>query len=112
MLVHALLHDSGTLPRLPLPQPQPVGLGVQAVYLGLAGVLSGLPLYAALLGTRLIGGLYSAATLPTAQAYIADVTTKEDRARGMGLLGAAFGLGFILGPADYSSRKETAYANT
>src|SRR6185295_7749553 len=34
-----------------------------------------------------------------AQAYIADVTTKEDRAKGMGLIGAAFGLGFILGPA-------------
>src|SRR5262249_27647373 len=34
-----------------------------------------------------------------AQAYIADVTTPENRARGMGLIGAAFGLGFIIGPA-------------
>jgi DHA1 family tetracycline resistance protein-like MFS transporter len=32
------------------------------------------------------------------QAYIADVTTKEDRAKGMGIVGAAFGLGFIFGP--------------
>jgi len=40
-----------------------------------------------------------AATVPTAQAYIADTTTDAGRARGMGLIGAAFGLGFVLGPA-------------
>ncbi|HET9704408.1 MAG TPA: MFS transporter, partial [Vicinamibacterales bacterium] len=39
------------------------------------------------------------ANIPTAQAYIADVTTPEHRARGMGMVGAAFGLGFIFGPA-------------
>jgi predicted MFS family arabinose efflux permease len=33
-----------------------------------------------------------------AQAYIADVTTKEERSKGMGLIGAAFGLGFVFGP--------------
>lgn len=38
------------------------------------------------------------ANLGTATAYIADVTKPEDRARGMGLIGMAFGLGFILGP--------------
>jgi len=38
-------------------------------------------------------------SISTAQAYIADVTTPQDRAKGMGLIGAAFGLGFILGPA-------------
>jgi DHA1 family tetracycline resistance protein-like MFS transporter len=37
--------------------------------------------------------------LSTAQAYIADVTSRENRARGMGLFGMAFGLGFVLGPA-------------
>lgn len=47
---------------------------------------------------RIIGGI-TGANISTAQAYIADVTTKENRARGMGLFGAAFGLGFILGPA-------------
>lgn len=47
---------------------------------------------------RVIGGI-TGANISTAQAYIADVTTKENRARGMGLFGAAFGLGFILGPA-------------
>src|SRR5467141_3042804 len=47
---------------------------------------------------RIIDGI-SGGNISTAQAYIADVTTKEDRAKGMGLLGAAFGLGFIFGPA-------------
>src|SRR2546423_12491984 len=40
-----------------------------------------------------------AGNVAAAQAYIADVTKPEDRARGMGLIGAAFGLGFIIGPA-------------
>jgi DHA1 family tetracycline resistance protein-like MFS transporter len=47
---------------------------------------------------RIIGGI-SGGSISTAQAYIADVTTKENRAKGMGLFGAAFGLGFIFGPA-------------
>ena len=47
---------------------------------------------------RVIGGI-AGANIPTAQAYIADVTTPENRARGMGMVGAAFGLGFIFGPA-------------
>src|SRR3989454_205845 len=47
---------------------------------------------------RIIDGI-SGGNISTAQAYIADVTTKEDRARGMGIIGAAFGLGFIFGPA-------------
>ena len=40
-----------------------------------------------------------AGNIATAQAYIADVTKPEERARGMGLIGAAFGLGFMIGPA-------------
>lgn len=47
---------------------------------------------------RVIGGI-TGANISTAQAYIADVTSKENRAKGMGLFGATFGLGFILGPA-------------
>jgi DHA1 family tetracycline resistance protein-like MFS transporter len=47
---------------------------------------------------RIVGGI-AGANIPTAQAYIADVTTSENRARGMGMVGAAFGLGFIFGPA-------------
>ncbi len=52
-------------------------------------------LYAA----RLVGGLMSASTIPSAKAYAADVTPREERGVSMGLLGAAFGLGFMLGPA-------------
>ncbi|MBV9199332.1 MAG: MFS transporter [Alphaproteobacteria bacterium] len=40
-----------------------------------------------------------AGNIAAAQAYIADITKPEDRAKGMGLIGAAFGLGFIIGPA-------------
>ncbi len=51
-----------------------------------------------LFAARVFGGI-ATANLGTASAYIADVTKPEERARGMGLIGAAFGLGFILGPA-------------
>ena len=47
--------------------------------------------------SRIIAGV-GGANIGTAQAYIADSTTPENRAKGMGLIGAAFGLGFILGP--------------
>jgi MFS family permease len=47
---------------------------------------------------RLVAGLM-AGNISAAQAYIADITTEENRAKGMGMIGAAFGLGFIIGPA-------------
>ncbi|HLM02305.1 MAG TPA: MFS transporter [Pyrinomonadaceae bacterium] len=47
---------------------------------------------------RIISGV-TGGNISTAQAYIADVTTRENRAKGMGLFGAIFGLGFIFGPA-------------
>jgi DHA1 family tetracycline resistance protein-like MFS transporter len=47
---------------------------------------------------RIIAGAMGG-NIATAQAYIADVTPPEDRAQGLGLLGAAFGLGFVFGPA-------------
>ncbi len=50
-----------------------------------------------LFAARLFGGV-ATANVATAQAYIADSTTPEARARGMGLLGVAFGLAFVLGP--------------
>src|SRR5262249_11276755 len=50
-----------------------------------------------LFASRVIAGA-GGANIGTAQAYIADITTREDRAKGMGLIGAAFGMGFILGP--------------
>src|SRR3954462_2176089 len=50
-----------------------------------------------LFASRIIAGA-GGANIGTAQAYIADITTEENRAKGMGLIGAAFGMGFILGP--------------
>ena len=50
-----------------------------------------------LIVSRALAGIF-AANISTAQAYIADVTKPEDRAKGMGLIGAAFGIGFTLGP--------------
>ena len=58
---------------------------------------------------RFVGGI-TAATQSTASAYMADISTKEDKAKNFGLLGAAFGVGFILGPivggllSEYGSR--------
>ena len=51
-----------------------------------------------LLISRLIGGIMSG-NISAATAAIADVTTAKNRAKGMGMVGAAFGLGFIMGPA-------------
>lgn len=48
--------------------------------------------------SRLIAGIMGG-NISTAQAYVTDVTTHEDRAKGMGLIGAAFGIGFVIGPA-------------
>jgi MFS transporter, DHA1 family, tetracycline resistance protein len=48
--------------------------------------------------SRIVAG-FGNANLAVAQAYIADVTPEEYRAQGMGMIGAAFGLGFVLGPA-------------
>lgn len=47
---------------------------------------------------RLFAGIFSA-NISTATAYIADSTSEENRAKGMGIIGAGFGLGFIFGPA-------------
>src|SRR5438552_5311198 len=47
---------------------------------------------------RIVDGL-SGGNISTARAYVADITEPKDRARAYGLIGAAFGLGFILGPA-------------
>lgn len=47
---------------------------------------------------RTLAGVLSSATLPTAMAVIADTTSEDERAKGMGVLGAAFGLGAIFGP--------------
>ena len=69
-----------------------IGTGIGFLILGLARTI--LMLFIGRILDGITGG-----NISTAQAYIADVTTKENRAKGMGLIGAAFGLGFIFGPA-------------
>jgi len=65
----------------------------------LLGFASAGPLIIAILFfSRLLAGL-TGGNITVAQAYIADVTDEQNRAKGLGLLGAAFGLGFIIGPA-------------
>ncbi|MFD0917557.1 MFS transporter [Pseudahrensia aquimaris] len=67
------------------------GLGVDYIILALAPNLWWLVV------GRILAGLFSA-TVSTANAYIADITPREGRAAAFGLLGAAFGVGFTLGP--------------
>ncbi len=69
-----------------------VGTVISFVLLGLA---NSLPL---LFAARILDGI-SGGNISTAQAVISDLTEERDRARAFGLIGAAFGLGFILGPA-------------
>ncbi len=69
-------------------------LGTVAGFL-LLGVANTLPF---IFLSRIIDGI-TGGNISIAQAYIADITTPENRAKGMGMIGAAFGLGFIFGPA-------------
>jgi predicted MFS family arabinose efflux permease len=71
-----------------------------AIAIGTAGYLTFAAAHAywLLLLARMVSG-FAAGNLSVAQAYIADVTSPAERSRGMGLVGAAFGLGFIVGPA-------------
>jgi DHA1 family tetracycline resistance protein-like MFS transporter len=68
------------------------GLGVDYVFMALAPTLSWL-----FVG-RVINGITSA-SFSTANAYVADVTAPQERAKAFGMLGAAFGVGFLVGPA-------------
>src|SRR5256885_3521515 len=69
-----------------------LGLGLDYVVMALAPTMSWL-----FLG-RIISGI-TTSSVPTAMAYIADVTPKEKRAGAFGMIGVAFGVGFVLGPA-------------
>jgi DHA1 family tetracycline resistance protein-like MFS transporter len=68
-----------------------LGLGLDFVFMALANTLPWL-----LVG-RIISG-FTSASFTTANAYVADVTAPENRAKSYGMIGAAFGLGFIVGP--------------
>ncbi len=68
--------------------------GSAAAYIWLANAGGLTEIFAA----RILGGVMNG-WLVTSQAYIADTTAPDQRARGMGLIGAAFGVGFVVGPA-------------
>lgn len=77
------------------------GAGLSYILFGMAesfAPLGAVAVLAVLFVSRIIAGL-TGGSISTAQAYIADITTPENRARGLGMIGAAFGLGFMLGPA-------------
>lgn len=82
---------SDRLGRRPILLVSIAGSAVSFVLLGTARSLGQLFL------ARVLSGL-ATSNLSVAQAYVADITRPEDRARGMGLVGAAFGLGFVVGP--------------
>nr|WP_279326014.1 MFS transporter [Bacillus sp. FJAT-47783] len=48
--------------------------------------------------SRILAGTFGSALMPTAMAYVSDVTTEEKRGQGMGILGAAMGFGIVVGP--------------
>ena len=83
---------SDKLGRRPIILLSNFGLGLDYVLMALA------PSIGWLFAGRVLSGI-TAASISTANAYIADVTPVEQRAGAFGLLGAAFGLGFVLGPA-------------
>ncbi|MGD8814689.1 MAG: MFS transporter [Anaerolineales bacterium] len=70
-----------------------LGYGITMIGFGLATQLW------MMFAARILAGILSSATAPTTMAYISDSTSEEDRGGGMGLLGAAGGLGAIFGPA-------------
>jgi len=88
-VIGALSDRSGRRPVVLLSN---FGLGLDYILMALAPTLSWL------FAGRLISGV-TAASIPTAFAYISDVTPPEKRAGAFGMVGAAFGIGFVLGPA-------------
>jgi MFS transporter, DHA1 family, tetracycline resistance protein len=83
---------SDTYGRRPMILLSLLGSAVSYFFFGMASNLT------VLFAARVASGILTAASMPTAQAYIADVTPPEKRAGGMAMIGAAFGLGFAFGP--------------
>ncbi|MBI9045605.1 MAG: MFS transporter [Anaerolineaceae bacterium] len=78
--------------RKPILMVGMLGYAITMIWFGLATKLWMLFL------ARSLSGILSSATSPTTMAYISDNTTEKERSRGMGILGAAIGLGTIIGP--------------
>lgn len=84
--------------RRPILLASTAGAAVSYVLFAIASGFTGRTALGVLLGARLFAGACGA-NITVAQAYIADITPPKDRSRRMGLIGMAFGLGFIFGPA-------------
>jgi MFS family permease len=69
------------------------------IYLGLSAAITGTTLFAALVASRMVHAAVMSATMPAANAFMADITSPENRTKGMGAAGAANNLGSMLGPA-------------
>lgn len=83
---------SDRIGRRPVMLATILGTAISLAWLGFAESLEGL------FAARILAGGF-AANIGVASAYISDVTSDEDRTRWMGMLGASFGVGFLLGPA-------------
>lgn len=84
--------SSDRIGRRPILLVSILGIGLSMLILGFASSL------AWLFAGRILAGFFGA-NISAASAYIADITPPEGRAKGMGMIGAAFGLGFLFGPA-------------
>ncbi len=73
-----------------------VGLAGYAVFMLLFGISTNLTM---LYASRILGGIFGAAVLPAASAYVADTTSESDRGKGMAWLSSAIGFGVVAGPA-------------
>ena len=69
------------------------------IYLGLSAAITGTTLFAALVASRMVHAAVMSATMPAANAFMADITSPENRTKGMVAAGAANNLGSMLGPA-------------
>jgi DHA1 family tetracycline resistance protein-like MFS transporter len=74
---------------------EPIGRGLASL---IAPAFANVFILGALFFSRILDGL-TGGNITVAQAYISDITDEKNRAKGLGLIGAAFGLGFIIGPA-------------
>ena len=96
---------SDRIGRRPIMLLSTFGNVIAYIMFGLAGSLTVLFL------SRLVAGIMGG-NISTAQAYVADVTTPEERSKGMGMIGAAFGIGFVVGPALATALIHPAFAGT
>src|SRR5581483_8287437 len=89
---------SDRIGRRPVLLLSTAGASISYVIFAYGSALSGTQALVVILLSRVFAGICGA-NIGVAQAYIADITPPADRSRKMGLIGMAFGLGFVLGPA-------------